>query len=241
MTAKLRFILVAAGILIVLLSLLAILQIHRFKQLLIEVESSRINVVGLALKNDVERSLGLGLQLRDNGQLLPMLERTLKQYPGLISIHVVDLDLESGKTLWEVGPGLSSTQTIVARQRRAPTAVWFDDSDLRGYVLGWPVTDPIGRLVANLSIRFDKEKPLALIVQASHYVYGVLAALSLLLLVVLTPLLLRSLSRLDHVISSAKSILMGQSATQPGESDIAHMASELVQAATELEKARGNV
>ena len=76
MFAKLRFILVAAGILIVLLSLLALLQIHRFKQLLIEVESARINVVGLALKNDVERSLGLGLQLRDNGQLVPALRHS---------------------------------------------------------------------------------------------------------------------------------------------------------------------
>ncbi|CAN5350819.1 hypothetical protein BH11PSE11_BH11PSE11_22000 [soil metagenome] len=238
MAAKFRFILVAAGILIVLLGLLAVLQIHRFRQLLIEVESERISVVGLALKNDVERSLALGLPVRDNGQLGPMLERTLTQSAGLISLHLIDLDLDPGKILWQAGPGLTSPAAIAARQRRSPAAKWLDQNDSLGYLQVWPITDPIGRVVASLGIRFDRERAEALVHQAAVYVYLVLGALVALVLLVLSPVLLHSLARVDGFIAEARKILSGEPSSGEQHSEIDNAAIELVNAASALEKAR---
>jgi len=126
---------------------------QRFKQLLIEVESSLVVVPALALKRDIERSLTLGLPLQENRQLHPMLERMRERYPTVVSLHLLDADRDLGRPIWQVGPSLASARQIVIAQRHNPGVVWFDARDPNGYILSWRVNDPLGRL----TVRYDRK------------------------------------------------------------------------------------
>ena len=209
MSPKWKLAAVAVGLIIFLLSMLALLQIHRFKQLLIEVTSSLVSVPSQSLKRDVERTLAFGLPLRDNSQLKVMLKEVLEENKSIVSIHLIDADADAGKVLWESGPPLKEPKRVIAAQRRNPKAMLFDDKDPSGFIQSWPITDPIGHMVANLTVRFDKTKPMALVADAASYLVYVWAGLSLASLLILLPAVFYLLSQLDRAIARAKSIILG--------------------------------
>jgi hypothetical protein len=194
---------------------------------LIEVTSSLVSVPAQALKRDVERTLALGLPLRDNAQLKIMLDQVLKQNGSIVSIHLIDADADAGKILWESGPKLNAPKHIISAQRRTPKAMWFDDKDPSGFIQSWPVTDPIGDVVANLTVRFDKTKPLALVADAGRYLIFVWCGLSLASLLILVPFMFHFLSGLDRMIVLAKAIIHGASSLESHNSEIGRLAAQI--------------
>lgn len=226
-SSRLKLAAVAAGILVSLLSLLAMLQMHRFEQLLIEVESALISVPGVALRNDVERTLALGLPLNSNGSLQDMLRNVRKDYPIIVSIHLLDAELAPGQVLWQDGAPLATPRQVVDAQRRSPKAVWFGAGDAGGYILSWPIRDPLGQLVANLALRFDKTKPMALIDSTGHAMLAVWAALCLGGLLILLPVLWHLLADLDRMVARAGDIIMGRAHDDDHNSDIAALAEQI--------------
>ena len=205
--AKLKIALVAVSLLIALLTLLALLQMQRFKQLLIEVESSLVSVPALALRNDIERSLALGLPLQENRQLESMLRRMRERYPSVVSLHLLDAAREPGNPIWQVGPPLDAPRHIVNAQRQNPGNVWFDGHDPSGYILSWRVNDPVGRLVATLTVRYDRSKAVALLDNARRYVTRTGAAVILFSLLVLVPILFYLLSGIERIFGLAHAML----------------------------------
>jgi hypothetical protein len=208
--AKLKIALVAICLLITLLSLLALLQMQRFKQMLIQVESSLVSVPALALKNDIERSLALGLPLNANRQLDTMLRRMRARYPEIVSLHLLDADTEPGSPIWQDGPPLISPQHIVLSQRRNPGSIWFDAHDPNGYILSWRVNDTLGHLVACLTVRFDRSKSVALLENARRYMTRTGAALILFSLLILVPILFYVLAGLERMLVLAQVIMGAQ-------------------------------
>ena len=227
MLSKLKLIAVTASLMLGLLSLLALLQVHRFKQLLIEVESSLVSVPALALKRDIERTLAFGLPLRDNRQLETMLQTMNRRYSLMVSVHLIDADLEPGKILWQDGPPLASPKRVVAAHSASPRSTWFDARDPSGYLISWPITDPIGRLVANLTIRFDKSKPMRLVDDASAYLLQAWALLSGAALLVMLPVLLFLLAALDRMVARAGAIIGGQRPSEVDDSDLGRLATQI--------------
>ena len=211
MFQKLKMASVAIAILFFLLSLLAVLQFYRFQNLLYEVNSSRISVPAQALKRDVERTLAFGLSLQTNVQLKSMLDQVIEQYPSILSIQLVDTIADSGNIMWESGPPIADPMSFVRAQRRAGKPMWFDASRPDSFIQSWTIKDPIGQVVANLTLSADKSQVVALLSDARAKLFQIWLILCVAVLLILTPILLYLFSRLDQIISSAKAILQGKS------------------------------
>ena len=210
MFQKLKMASVAIAILFFLLSLLAVLQFYRFQNLLYEVNSSRISVPAQALKRDVERTLAFGLSLQSNVQLKSMLDQVVEQYPSILSIQLVDTIADSGNIMWESGPPIADPMVFVRAQRRAGKPMWFDASRPDSFIQSWTIKDPIGQVVANLTLSADKSQVVALLSDARAKLFQIWLILCIAVLLILTPILLYLFSRLDQIISSAQAILQGK-------------------------------
>ena len=210
MFQKLKMASVAIAILFFLLSLLAVLQFYRFQNLLYEVNSSRISVPAQALKRDVERTLAFGLSLQTNVQLKTMLEHVIEKYPSILSIQLVDTIADSGNVLWESGPPLADPMHFVQAQRRSGKPMWFDASRPDSFIQSWVIKDPIGQVVANLTLSADKSQVVALLADARARLLKIWLILCFSVLLILTPVLLYLFSRLDRIISAAQAILQGK-------------------------------
>jgi hypothetical protein len=210
MFQKLKMASVAIAILFFLLSLLAVLQFYRFQNLLFEVNSSRISVPAQALKRDVERTLAFGLSLQTNAQLKTMLEQVIEKYPSILSIQLVDTIADSGTIMWQSGPVLADPMRYVRSQRSSGKEMWFDAKSPDNFIQSWVIKDPIGQIVANLTLSADKSQVNALLADARASLFRIWLLLCLAVLLILTPILLYLFSRLDRIISAAQSILQGK-------------------------------
>jgi hypothetical protein len=230
MFQKLKMASVAIAILFFLLSLLAVLQFYRFQNLLYEVNSSRISVPAQALKRDVERTLAFGLPLQTNVQLKTMLDQVNEKYPSILSIQLVDTIADAGNILWESGPPLSDPMTFVRAQRRSGKPMWFDTSRPDDFIQTWVIHDPIGQVVANLTLSADKSQVTALLAEAQAKLLKVWLSLCIAVLLILIPILLYLFSRLDRIILAAQAILLGKpiEANTWQHSEICELATQIV-------------
>ena len=223
MRYSLKIVLTAVTILLALLCFLLLLQMHRFEKLLIEVNSNLVSVPAKALKADIERTLAFGLPLSDNLQIKSMLQRIDDTSDSVISIHVVDAYFSPGKIIWEVGKPLP--------QRLNKKSMWFGDQDPIGYLQSWPIVDPIGNILANLVIRFDKTHPQQLILKTRQYLYTVCGVICLCMLLLLLPFLTYVLKKLNRQVALAQRIIEGERAVDPqlsAQSDICQLATQMV-------------
>ena len=231
MLQKLKMASVAIAIIFFLLSLLAVLQFYRFQNLLFEVNSTRISVPAQALKRDVERTLAFGLSLQTNVQLKSMLEQVIKEYPSITSIQLVDTIADSGKVMWESGPVLTDPMRMVYAQRRSGKEMWFDASRPDSFIQSWAIKDPIGQVVANLTLSADKSQVVALLSEARAQLLNIWLMLCVAVLLLLTPILVYLFSRLDKVIACAQDTLQGKPADKlmTQQSEICELATQIVQ------------
>jgi hypothetical protein len=233
MRYSLKIVLTAVTILLALLCFLLLLQMHRFEKLLIEVNSNLVSVPAKALKADIERTLAFGLPLSDNLQIKSMLQRIDDTSDSVISIHVVDAYFSPGKIIWEVGKPLPAEEPlfIVLAQRLNKKSMWFGDQDPIGYLQSWPIVDPIGNIMANLVIRFDKTHPQQLILKTRQYLYTVCGVICLCMLLLLLPFLTYVLKKLNRQVALAQRIIEGERAVDPqlsAQSDICQLATQMV-------------
>ena len=231
MFQKLKMASVAIAILFFLLTLLAVLQFYRFQNLLFEVNSSRISVPAQALKRDVERTLAFGLSLQTNVQLKTMLDQAIENYPSIVSIELVDTIADAGKVMWESGPPMKDPLSIVRAQRRSGKPMWFDASRPDSFIQSWVIKDPIGQVVANLTLSADKSQVTALLAEARSKLLKVWLTLCFAVLLILTPILLYLFSRLDRIISAAQAILLGKEIDKKTweRSEICDLATQIVE------------
>jgi hypothetical protein len=192
MSYKIKIISVSVAIVFFLLGLLSVLQFFRFQHLLFEVTRSRIEVPAEALKRDVERTLATGLSLQTNAQLQIMLNQVLETNPILFSLQLTEGPTTQGKVFWSVArqPGSSLNAPV--------------------FVQRWPIIDPIGATVAQLTVVSDKSGALNVMAQARHELLTLWAGLCLIVLTILTPVLFWLLKSLDTIIASARAVLLGQ-------------------------------
>jgi hypothetical protein len=90
----------------------------------------------------------------------------------------------------------------------------------------WPIVDPIGATVAQLTVVSDKTGALNVMAKARHEVLKLWAGLCLIVLTLLTPILFGLLKSLDTIIASARAVLLGQpvDATAMQHSDVYQLA-----------------
>lgn len=198
MSYKLKIISVSVAVVVCLLGLLSVLQFFRFQHLLFEVTRSRIEVPAEALKRDVERTLATGLSLQTNAQLQIMLNQVLEMNPILFSIQLAEGSAAKGKVFWSA---LRQPEVSL----NAPV-----------FVQRWPIVDPIGATVAQLTVVSDKSGALGVMAKAREEVLTLWAGLCLVVLALLTPLLFWLLKSLDTIIASARAMLLGQSVDDSG-------------------------
>jgi len=192
MSYKIKIISVAVAVVFFLLGLLSVLQFFRFQHLLFEVTRSRVEVPAEALKRDVERTLATGLSLQTNAQLQTMLNQVLETNPILFSIQLTEGSSVKGKVVW-------SSARQPDGSMNAPV-----------FVQRWPIVDPIGATVAQLTVVSDKSGALGIMAKARHEVLTLWAGLCVIVLVLLLPILFWLLKSLDIIIASARARLLGQ-------------------------------
>lgn len=192
MSYKIKIISAAVAIVFLLLGLLSVLQYFRFQHLLFEVTRSRIEVPAEALKRDIERTLANGLSLQTNAQLQTMLAQVLETNPILFSIQLAEGFTPQSKVFW-------SATRQPQQERHAQV-----------FVQRWPIIDPIGATVAQLTAVSDKSGALIVMAKARNELLTLWAGLCLIVLALLTPILFWLLKSLDTIIASARAILLGQ-------------------------------
>jgi hypothetical protein len=121
-----------------------------------------------------------------------MLNQVLETNPILFSVQLAEGSAARDKVFW------SSERQPVA----SPNAPVF--------VQRWPIVDPIGATVAQLTVVSDKTGALTVMARARHEVLTLWAGLCLVVLALLTPILFWLLRRLDTIIASARAMLLGQ-------------------------------
>lgn len=230
MFQKLKMASVAIAILFFLLSLLAVLQFYRFQNLLYEVNSSRISVPAQALKRDVERTLAFGLSLQSNVQLKTMLEQVIEKYPDILSVELVDTIADVGRVMWSSGAALTDPMHVIHAQRRSGKEMYFDASQPQGFIQSWAIKDPIGQVVANLTLSADKSDVIKLLAEAREKLLKIWLLLCVAVFLSLLPILIYLFSRLDRIIFAAKAILQEQPVdhAQWKHSEICDLATQIV-------------
>ena len=213
MFQKLKMASVVVAIVFFLLSLLAVLQYYRFQTLLYEVNSSRISVPTQALKNNIERSLGLGLALQSNAALKSMLETTIERNPDIRSIRLADTKPETPQILWEAGnpPHQGELQSAVSLHRRTNKEMSFDPNHPDDFVQVWSIRDPLGHAVAALVVRVDNTEARNLLADARAHLLRYWLLLCGATLACLAPILIYLFANLDRLVRSANGILRGES------------------------------
>jgi hypothetical protein len=192
MSYKIKIISVSVAIVFFLLGLLSVLQFFRFQHLLFEVNRSRVEVPAEALKRDVERTLATGLSIQTNAQLQTMLNQVLEANPILFSVQLAEVAAAQSKVFW-----------TAARQPEGSL-------NAAVFVQRWPIIDPIGATVAQLTVVSDKTGALNVMAKAQNELLTLWAGLCLIVLVLLTPILFGLLKNLDVIIASARAVLLGQ-------------------------------
>lgn len=210
MFQKIKIIGVAIGIIFFLLSLLSALQFFRFQQLLFDITQARVEVPADALKRDIERSIASGIALHTNAQVPLMLDNVIQNNPIVLSIELAGLGSSDREILWSAGKTPSSSQGAGrggASSRSAPSSLKPGETPV--FVQRWPIVDSLGLNVAQLVVVSDKSEALHIVAKARAEILTLAMTLCLASLALLAPILYFLLVRLDRIVLTAKSIMLG--------------------------------
>jgi len=207
---KIKIIGVAIGIVFFLLSLLSTLQFFRFQHLLFEITQSRVEVPADALKRDIERSIASGIALQTNAQLPLMLSNVIKNNPIVLSIELTNSGSREREILWSAGTRPTSSLRTDQANPSSRTAPSPRPGDTPVFMQHWPVVDALGITVARLTVTSDKSEALSIAAKARTELISLALTLCIAALVLLTPILFVVLTRLDSIVSTAKSVMLGK-------------------------------
>ncbi|MCM0034719.1 MAG: hypothetical protein NBV66_02915 [Burkholderiaceae bacterium] len=210
MFQKIKIIGVAIGIIFFLLSLLSALQFFRFQQLLFDITQARVEVPADALKRDIERSIASGIAVHTNAQVPLMLDSVIQNNPIVLSIELAGLGSRDREILWSSGKTPSSSQAagrVGASSRSAPSSLKPGETPV--FVQQWPIVDSLGLTVAQLVVVSDKSEALNIVAKARDEILTLAITLCLASLALLAPILYFLLVRLDRIVLTAKSIMLG--------------------------------
>jgi|GEM_PF-811695 len=210
MFQKVKIIGVAIGIIFFLLSLLSALQFFRFQQLLFDITQARIEVPADALKRDIERSIATGIALHTNAQVPLMLESVMQNNPIVLSIELASLGSRDREILWSAGKSPSSSQGAgqeSASIRSPPSSLKPGETPV--FVQRWPIVDSLGMNVAQLVVVSNKSEALKIVAKARAEILTLAMTLCLASLALLAPILYFLLVKLDRIVLTAKSIMLG--------------------------------
>ena len=218
---KIKMASVVVAIVFFLLSLLAVLQYYRFQSLLFEVNSTRIAIPSESLKNDIERSLSVGLALQSNAAIKSMLETMRKRNPGFLAIRLIDAKADEPTVFWESGKPLSGEQLreLVNNHRKTRQDMSFDTSSRSNFIQVWSIHDPIGAVVAKMIVCVDATTAQGLLSDARSHLFRYWLMLCAATLACLAPILIYLFSNLDRLARSASDVLRGDSVSNVRSAD----------------------
>lgn len=209
MLQKIKIISVAIGIIFFLLGLLSALQFFRFQHLLFDITQARVEVPADALRRDIERTIATGIALQTNAQVPLMLKSVIQNNPIVLSIELTNVGTSERQVLWSAGKrplsSLRAGQTGTS-SRTAPTP---NSGDTPVFVQQWPVVDPLGLTVAQLTFVSDKSEALSLVAKALSKLLTLAMILGIASLALLAPILFFLLLKLDRIVLMAKSVMLG--------------------------------
>jgi hypothetical protein len=210
MLKKIKIIGVAVLIIFFLLGLLSALQFFRFQHLLFEITQSRVEVVADALKRDIERSVETGIALQSNAQLPMMLSHVIHSNPNILAIEVSDLSSASREVLWSAGkrPISAKRSFDTSSSNRKTSATSPEDTPV--FVQHWSLVDALGVAVARLTFISDKAEALSIAATALTELLRLATHLFIAALALLAPILFFVLTKLDNIVLTAKSVMLGE-------------------------------
>lgn len=214
MFQKLKIISVAVGIIVFLLCLLSALQYYRFQHLLFEINQATIEVPAEALKRDIERSIATGIALGTNAQVPLMLDHVIKNTPVVLSIEVIDLVSPEREVVWSSGKRPASSLRPDQANPSNRTVPSPRPGDTPVFIQKWPIIDPLGMKIAQLVFVSDKSEALSIASKARAEILSLAGLLCLVSLLLLAPILYFILSRLDKIVGTAKSVVLGSTPDQ---------------------------
>lgn len=212
------------AVLVFSLCLLGFLNVHKFEQLLDGLATARVRVTAADSKAAIEQSLALGLPLADLQNIQSAIDRARSFDAEIVAVLVVDLDQARGEILYASGPGPTRVPAPwQALQARAGHGGWHH-LDASGHLLmGWPLIDPLDRVVGMLVFDVLRQRHAAMIDDAAAHLARVVAALSLVLAAATAIAMWRLLAPVERSLERAALIVAGDDSTAP-QSDIERLA-----------------
>ena len=169
------------ALVLLLLCMLTLLHLHRLRQSLESLRSAQLEVSALDLNSDIERSLRIGLPLRDDAQLQVMLDRARRENPSIVSLHLVELGQGIGVERWRSGAPWDERPAVsrVLAGKKDPVSLGQDGHG--NQVLSWRLSDDLGQVVAATVVVVDGNDLRATVrTAARHLAYaGATAAMGL--------------------------------------------------------------
>ncbi len=214
MLQKLKIISVAVGIIFFLLSLLSALQYFRFQHLLFDINQSKIEVPADALKRDIERSIATGIALHTNAQIPLMLNNVIQNNPIVLSIELINPASREREVFWSSGTRPASSLRPDQASPTNRTAPSPKPGDTPVFIQQWPIIDPLGMTVAQLVFVSDKSGALDIAAKARAEILTLAAYLCLASFALLAPILFLLLLKLDKIVLTAKSVVLGSTPDQ---------------------------
>lgn len=252
MKASLRIAL--AVVLLQLFSLLlqGFLDVYKYSTLLTDLVRSRLEVVALDIKANLEATVALGLALSETSNADEMIKRMRQQdalikriaifeVTGTRSIAVYDTDSASVKT--EIP---ASWQKLNLRSGDDP---WGLEEGLDTQVVGVPIRDHLGRTIGGIAIRFDSsalrarhDAMVRAMVQAVLPILSIAVLFGLLSTLLLMSKLQAEVKALGDVFQDDGTLLHRDQASPVGAHPLARIPEviqALAQSEAELSSARG--
>jgi len=161
---------------------------YKFKSLVGGLMQSRVLIIGNEIQNNVEKSLSLGLSLRENNTLQALIERELRSDDLLTSILLFDT---TGAVLYSTESAQQGTKADKLWLKASTTTSresWLV-SERNAFVAGIPIKNNFGITLGNIALSYTK-KPLERCMGIIDNLLQVTALLLLLLTVISAFLLL---------------------------------------------------
>lgn len=190
------------------LGLLAFLNLHKFEDLLDNVWMSRIRVTAIDSRLALENSLSLGLGLGDSGNSQAVIDRARAAEADIVAAHVVDLHAARGAVLFSSGRVLRKVPGQWLRQQEsADRSSWRLHVGEGRHVLGWPLVDPLDRVVGMLVFEAASARQADMVAEAGRKVWVALAVLGTALAFAIALVMRHILAPLEDSLARAQSLL----------------------------------
>lgn len=131
---------------------------YKFNSLVGGLMQSRVLVIGNEIKDNVEKSLSLGLSLQENNTLQGLIERELRADDLITSIVLFDA---AGTVLYSTEPAQQGKKidTLWLKSSRATKKDSWNANQSNAFVVGIPLMNNYGVTLGNVALSYSK-KPL---------------------------------------------------------------------------------